>query len=364
MSRTFRRFESGACQICGRTRPPVAAFLRVCGDCLRKRPEEALPQALEAHAHARREFGLPERPPDTPEGISCGLCLHTCRMAEGERGYCGLRENRGGRLLHHAGTPQRGLLHWYDDPLPTNCVADWVCPARHLRGRVNLAVFYGACTFDCLGCQNWHYRHLHPPADLLSAEELAAAAHARTECICYFGGDPSPQMPHALATAHILAKRGLRICWETNGTMAPQLLDRAVQLSLESGGIVKFDLKAWSEPLHQALTGTTNRRTLDNFARAARRFAERPNPPLVVAATLLIPGYVDAEEVGALARYIASFNPDIPYALLAFGPAFLLGDLPTTSLRHAESCLEAARSAGLRNVRLGNRHLLGPEYGF
>jgi len=340
----------------------VAAFLGVCGDCLRRRSDAALPHARRAQARARQEFGLPVAPPDDPTGVRCGLCVHTCRMGEGQVGYCGLRENRGGRLFHRAGTPRRGMLHWYYDPLPTNCVADWVCPGHAARGKVNLAVFYGACTYNCLFCQNWHYRHLTPQADSLSSEELAALADARTECICYFGGDPTPQMPHALATARLLAAEGVRICWETNGTMAPHLLDRAVALSLQSGGIVKFDLKAWSEPLHVALTGTSNRRTLENLERAAAHFPERPQPPLLVAATLLVPGYVDAEEVGALARFLAALDPAIPYALLAFCPAFFLSDLPTTSREHAEECLEAARAAGLRNVRLGNRHLLGPAY--
>jgi len=26
------------------------------------------------------------------------------------------------------GAPIQGNLRWYFDPLPTNCVADWVCP--------------------------------------------------------------------------------------------------------------------------------------------------------------------------------------------------------------------------------------------
>jgi pyruvate formate lyase activating enzyme len=290
------------------------------------------------------------------------LCVHGCVIGEGERGYCGLRENHAGRLVHLAGTAKCGVLHWYYDRLPTNCVADWVCPGSHARGKVNLAVFYGACTYNCLGCQNWHYRRLTPEEDGLSAADLAAAANARTDCICYFGGDPSPQMLHALATSRLLAQRGARVCWETNGTMHPKLLDRAVEFSLASGGIVKFDLKAWSEPIHLALTGVTNERTLENFGRAARRFGERSDPPLVIASTLLVPGYVDAEEVGALARFIASFSPEIPYALLGFGPAFFLYDLPTTSSRHAHACLGAARAAGLKKVRLGNRHLLGRAY--
>jgi len=66
--------------------------------------------------------------------------------------------------------PQEGKLSWYHDPLPTNCVADWVCsggtgagypkyahcPGPEL-GYSNLAVFFHACTFNCLYCQNWHF---------------------------------------------------------------------------------------------------------------------------------------------------------------------------------------------------------------
>ena len=35
-----------------------------------------------------------------------------------------------------------------------------------------------------------------------------------------------------------------------------------------------------------------------------------------------------------------------------------MADLPCTSGRHAQEAEAAARAAGLRNVRLGNRHLL------
>ena len=39
-----------------------------------------------------------------------------------------------------------------------------------------------------------------------------------------------------------------------------------VRLSLESGGCIKVDLKAWDPCLHQALCGADNRQVLANFA--------------------------------------------------------------------------------------------------
>jgi len=266
--------------------------------------------------------------------------------------------------LHHlAGTPARGVLHWYRDPLPTNCVADWVCAGHQRHGYHNLAVFYASCSLNCLFCQNWHFREVDPAAsDGISARELADCANSRTYCVCYFGGDPASQMPHALASAGYLAARGVTVCWETAGTQHPKLMDRAVLLSLETDGTVKFDLKAFDEGLHVALTGASNRRTKENFARAAAHFKERPGLPLVVASTLLVPGYVTPEEVGCIARFIADINPHIPYALLGFAPNFYVPDLPCTSVNHAEAALAAAFDAGLTDVRIGNRHLLSRDY--
>jgi pyruvate formate lyase activating enzyme len=350
------------CVLCGQQSPLIAASLDLCVDCIRQRPDQALPLAANVHRRARRQFGLPEAPPHSESGKSCHLCVNECCMAQGERGYCGLRHNEDGMLRHLAGTPAKGVLHWYYDPLPTNCVADWVCEGHTRYGYNNLAVFYGACTFNCLFCQNWHYRQMSPSGPGLSAAELAACADQRTFCVCYFGGDPTPQIAHALATSRLLAAQGVRICWETNGSMHRPMVDQMVKLALESGGCIKFDLKAWDDNLHRTLTGSSNQRTLQNFARIASHIHRRREPPLLIASTLLVPGYVDVQEVRQLAAFIASLDSGIPYSLLGFHPHFYIHDLPRTSVRHAEEAVAAAQAAGLRNVRIGNRHLLSRAY--
>jgi pyruvate formate lyase activating enzyme len=356
------------CALCGTRSRLIIEHLGVCGQCIGTRFEEARPLVEAAHAETRHAFGLPAAPPRAMDGVACTLCAQGCVIGPGERGYCGLRVNRvpagesKGRLHHLAGTPGRGVLHWYRDPLPTNCVADWVCAGSRQVGCHNLAVFYASCTLNCLYCQNWHFREVDPEAsEGLSAQALADCANARTFCVCYFGGDPASQMPHALASARALARRGVTVCWETAGTQHPRLMEQAVRLSLETGGIVKFDLKAFDEGVHVALTGASNRRTLENF-RAAARLIERSERPLVVASTLLVPGYVTPDEVGCIARFIADVDPRIPYALLGFAPNFYVPDLPRTSVRHAEAAEAAARAAGLTDVHVGNRHLLSRDY--
>jgi pyruvate formate lyase activating enzyme len=301
--------------------------------------------------------------PDAEDGVECPFCGRGCRIGEGDQGYCGLRTVREGRLRHLAGDQRRGLLHHYRDPLPTNCVADFVCTGHRQHGRHNLAVFYAACTLNCLFCQNWTFRRMSPGQDdLISARELAGEASDRTWCICYFGGDPSAQMPHALTTSRLLMKRGVTVCFETNGLGNPRLMRSAARLASESGGTIKFDLKARDPVLYRALTSADNRRVYENFESAAEILAGKDTPPQMVAATLLVPGYVDAKEVGQIAEFIAGIDRRIPYSLLAFAPQFMMTDLPTTSRAHAQAAQEAAQGAGLEKVRVGNLHLLADDY--
>jgi pyruvate formate lyase activating enzyme len=188
----------------------------------------------------------------------------------------------------------------------------------------------------------------------------------KTTCICYFGGDPTPHILHALKTSKLALKdtsgRILRICWETNGAVQEPFLGMMAQLALGSGGCIKFDLKAWNESIHHALCGVTNRKTLENLKSLSELVWRRPEPPPLIASTLLVPGYVDEIEVAALAGYLAQLNPEIPYSLLAFYPHFYLNDLPTTSRSHALRCKKVAQDAGLKRVNVGNLHLLGRDY--
>mgnify|MGYP001124505124 CR=1 FL=1 len=362
----------GTCKLCGITNPEISSELGLCANCIKKKPGEALVIADEAHKISRERFHLVSKPPKTKGGIHCKICINKCVIGEGEVGYCGLRKNVEGKLVPEI---DLGKLSFYHDPLPTNCVADWVCPGgigsgypkyAYKRGPEygykNLAVFFHTCSFNCLFCQNWHFKEELQRGRLLAPEDMEFLLDETTSCICFFGGDPSSQMPFAMAFSKFALERRkgriLRICFETNGSMNEKLLDEAFDLVLESGGCVKFDLKAWDDNLHRALTGQTNRVTLKNFAKLAERIKERPEPPPLVASTLLVPGYVTEEEVENIAKFIANLNPNIPYALLAFYPQFYFYDLPTTKRDTALRCQEAAIKAGLKNVRLGNIHLL------
>ncbi len=362
------------CRLCMKTYEGIGSRIGICPDCLRGRWEESREHIKSLHGLSRSCFGLPPLPPFELEGISCRLCHHQCRMSEEDKGYCGVRSGNGFSLRHDG--RRRARVLYYHDLIPTNCVADWVCAGGTgagypdyayedgpEAGYYNLAVFFEACNFNCLYCQNWSFKGpQHEDLSPVSPESLSNAVNLQTSCVCFFGGDPTPQLPFALRASRIMRDKYphhiLRFCWETNGSAHPAWLKRMARLSLESGGCIKVDLKAWSPQIHKALCGCDNRLVLENFARLAAWTSYRPDPPLLVASTLMVPGYVGEEEVSHIASFIARLNPDIPYTLLAFAPEFLLNDFPTTSKAQAHACLEAAKRAGLRRVRLGNRHLL------
>ena len=362
----------GVCIHCGASSPLISKTIGVCLTCLRAGYDSLAEHLLEVHQKSRKPFRLPAVPPHDPEGIICQLCANSCQIAEGGIGYCGIRRVTRGKIR---GGTREANVDWYHDPLPTNCVADWVCSGGTGRGYPhyaykqgpehgykNLAVFYNGCSFNCLYCQNWHFRERLRTGKRVPVPELASAVDSKTACICYFGGDPTPQLIHSINLSKKAIQenqeRILRVCWETNGSMNPALLSRMIDISLESGGCIKFDLKAWTENLHRALCGVSNERTLDNFKRVARNIHKRPEVPLLVASTLLVPGYIDKEEVYQIASFISQCSPDIPYTLLGFYPHFLMGDLPRTTREQAEKCREAAKEAGLTRVRIGNEHLL------
>ena len=368
----------GKCLVCKEKANTISDRLGVCSECIREKSQKALEIARQVHAKSRARFGLPPEPPRDIGGLTCGVCANDCVIGIGNFGFCGLVWNINGCLIRLGSTAEKGVLEWYYDSLPTNCVSRWFCPGctgsgypkyanepKAESGYANLAVFYGACSYDCLYCQNWHYRNLsakHKP--IMSAEDLAAKVDKHVSCICYFGGDPSPQMPHSLEVSRRALekakteKRILRICWETNGYMNSKLAEKAAEYALESGGNMKFDLKAWSEELNMALCGVSNKPTLVNFKMIGEKFyKQRKELPMLTASTLLVPGYVDVEEVENIARFISEIDPNIPYTLLAFYPCYVMNDLPSTSRKQALECQTAAEKY-LKNTRIGNIHLL------
>ncbi|MFW9993760.1 MAG: radical SAM protein [Candidatus Odinarchaeota archaeon] len=345
------------CRSCRTASRLISEKLGLCRDCALK---EELGELKAIHDTIREKLQLGSG----QGGLKkiCNYCLNECHPQEGSASFCGLKRVENGEVKSLTNS-QHALLHAYKDRLPTNCCSSWFCP----RGTnppprsYNLAVFFYCCTFHCLFCQN--HSHWYPqPNNAVHVNEMVdwVKQDESIACVCYFGGTPEPHFPFALEFSRRIAEevpREIPICFEWNGSGRRDLVLEAAKFSIESGGNIKFDLKAWSEPLHVALTGHTNQITLDNFSAVANLDNSR-NDPFLTATTLLVPGYVTREEVEQIAAFIAGHDPNIPYSLLVFHPGYLMRDLPVTPRQQALECYEIAKKH-LNQVHLGNVTLLG-----
>lgn len=282
-----------ACGLCGVQTVRVSSAIGVCVDCLRAKADEAVKAASRKHWFTRSRFGLPDAPPKDALGVSCNLCSAGCVVGEGSLGYCGIRGMKDGRFFSRS-SPETALLHYYLDPHVTNCCSAWFCPAgtgagypryactnRAETGYYNLALFFYGCNFDCLFCQNWSHKVLSE-AKRVRVEELVGLTleDEKITCWCWFGGSPEPQLPFAVnASRRMLQsrpeRRVVRVCYEWNGDGNPLLVKRAAETAFESGGNIKFDLKAFNPAIHKALTGRSNERVLENFEAVYRTFYEK-----------------------------------------------------------------------------------------
>ncbi|MEM3382563.1 MAG: radical SAM protein [Nitrososphaerales archaeon] len=365
------------CKICGKTSQYLSRAIDVCRSCIRNCPVDAVRISLENHRKVRRIFNLPEVIPKTTSGIPCNVCSNECKIGVNESGYCGLRKNEKGRLISLV-NPNNGLYHAYLDPHVTNCCAAWFCPAGTGSGYpkfslckgpeigyYNLAIFFYGCNFDCLFCQNWSHKDIDSaPSNTIDDLVERTLRNPKITCWCFFGGSPEPQLPFALkASERVLEQipkdRVLRICFEWNGCGHQNLVRKAAEIALRSGGNIKFDLKCFDENMSLALSGVSNRQAFNNFEMIAHDFHSlRKDPPLLTATTLMIPGYIDEYEVEGIAKFIANLDRKIPYSLLAFHPDFLMKDLPITPIDQALRCYNVAKKY-LEKVNVGNLHLLG-----
>jgi pyruvate formate lyase activating enzyme len=70
------------CKICNSVSKSISKELGACLKCIRGKPDEALPFAMEAHKRSRAVFELPETPPKDYRGVACGICVNECRIPE------------------------------------------------------------------------------------------------------------------------------------------------------------------------------------------------------------------------------------------------------------------------------------------
>ncbi len=258
-------------------------------------------------------------------------------------------------------------MGFYDDH-PANCIASWQCPGTTgcgypdfavspgvEAGCRNLAVFTAGCNFDCLFCQDWIHKTMAETAKpRFTDDEILDWIDDRTTCVCFCGGTPDVQLAAVTRIAVLVreryADRVMRICAETNLTAPGDLLLPFAHLVHDSGGGFNIGLKAGTEPVHLALTGTGNTRVWRNIERLRAEFGPAERVELIRPSLLVVPGYIDVFEVRAVAARLAAIDADLTLKLIPFLPRYLFDDLPAAADELVATLAAAAADSGLHRV--------------
>ncbi len=271
--------------------------------------------------------------------VVCYLCPHHCRLGEGQLGICQARQNLQGKLysLNYGQVSSISL-----DPIEKK-------PLRRFQpGSSILSVGSFGCNFRCSYCQNWSISQQKPDTRKISPEELVDLAqqykNSHPDCIgiAYTYSEPVIWYEYVLDSSRAVKQYGLSNVLVTNGYLEKEPL----QELLPYIDAINLDIKSYADDFYRQLCGASLSPVLEN----ARLMAEYCH---LEVTTLLIPGKNDtAEEIGALAKFLAEIRPDIPLHLTRYFPNYKM-DLPPTPRHSMNQALHEARQY-LTHIYLGN----------
>ncbi len=274
-------------------------------------------------------------------GVACGLCPRKCRITDLERGYCGVRENRGDTYY----TLVYGL------PCAVNIDPIEKKPLFHFYpGTTAFSIATAGCNVNCKCCQNWDISQSRPEQTenvQLPPESVVGECRNRgVPTIAYTYSEPVVFYEYMFDTAELGHKHGVRSVMITGGYIQRQpLADLLKHLDA-----VKVDLKAIREKYYREYVDGELKPVLDALVQI------RKSGVWLEIVYLVIPTLNDTdEEFVELAQWIkTNVGADVPLHFSRFHPQYLLRNLPPTPLKTLERAYEAARAEGLKYVYLGN----------
>ena len=185
----------------------------------------------------------------------------------------------------------------------------------HYTADESTSIFFWECNFSCKGCIrkldffDYHLKNTDKKSKkvvfLNSREVIEKVKKLEPKRVVFRGWEPAldPQLPKLAESFHEELETWNLLT--TNAFTIP---------SLNDVDEIKVSIKAYSEKIHQDYTGKSNKRVLDNFINVYGMDVK------LRAETILIPNYIDHEEIGKIARFISKVDPAIPFRIDGYVP--------------------------------------------
>ena len=280
-----------------------------------------------------------------PDGrIQCDLCPRDCRLHEGQRGLCFVRQRVGDEMRLTTYGRSSGFCI---DPIEKK-------PLNHFHPGSSVFSFGTAgCNLACKFCQNWDIsksREMDRLQDAAAPERIAAVARdAGCRSVAFTYNDPVIFAEYAIVTADACRGLGVQTVAVTAGYIhaAPR---RDFFARMDAANV---DLKGFTEDFYFRQTGAHLAPVLDTLL-----YIRHQTTCWLEITTLLIPGLNDSPaEIDAMSRWILEhLGPDVPLHFTAFHPDYKMREVPPTPKATLQRARATSLSNGLHHVYTGNVH--------
>src|SRR3954452_4961703 len=235
-----------------------------------------------------------------PDGrIECRLCPRFCKLNDGQRGFCFVRQRVGDRMVLATYGRSSGFCV---DPIEKK-------PLNHfLPGTSVLSFGTAGCNLGCRFCQNWDIsksREIDTLAAAASPEALAQAAQAHgCRSVAFTYNDPTIFLEYAMDVADACRERGIKAIAVSAGYINAEPR-RDLYAHLDAANI---DLKSYSDEFYKKITFAKLAPVLETL-----EYLRHETGVWLEITTLLIPGHNDSDaELAALSSWLyAHLGPDV-----------------------------------------------------
>ncbi|MFC1768013.1 AmmeMemoRadiSam system radical SAM enzyme [Candidatus Margulisiibacteriota bacterium] len=294
---------------------------------------------------------------DLPGGkVKCFLCPRYCQIAPGKAGYCGVRENDGGKLY--------SLIYGKASSVAVDPIEKK--PLFHFHpGSSVLSLGTWGCNMRCIHCQNWQISHAVMVEGMEQGKVYNIQAENRTEYIsperlmelaeetgakgiAFTYNEPTIWFEYAYDCFKLAKQRGLYTAFITNGYITAEALDIIIPY-LDA---YRVDIKGFTNTFYKKLAQVSD---FQPILRAAVQ-AKKTHNVHVECITLIIPHWNDDEkQLRDMAKWIKeNLGAETPWHVTRFVPYLELKDLHLTPVETLEWARKIGMEEGLKYVYIGN----------
>ena len=276
--------------------------------------------------------------------LQCDVCPRHCRLKEGQRGLCYVRQ----RLNDEVKLVSYGRSSGFCvDPIEKK-------PLNHFYpGSAVLSFGTAGCNLACKFCQNWDMsksREMDTLADRATPGQLTKVAEEMScRSIAFTYNDPIVFLEYAIDVAAACRESDIKSVAVTAGYVDPEPRVEFFQ-AVDAANV---DLKGFSDRFYFKVCGGHLAPVLETL-----EYIKHETDTWLELTTLLIPGENDSEqEIHAMTNWVVEkLGPDVPMHFTAFHPDWKMLDIERTPAATLTRARKIALGNGVHYAYTGNVH--------